>query len=487
MAKKVTELRIQRSVLRRVVQDKLQALLRGDFYVRNHLGEENYDPIVAEVKKLDEGVLLALMQHEKEQRSQPQAASAAAAPSTAQQQQQLHFSKELETFIQILAASIMIDASMRGENAGESDTRFIKKQKKMLTRMLMGGELYTLRREIVRFHLMNQRGVKDGSAELMEAIGADPPETEVEEEDDSNSSEEESEQSEQEAAAARPKKRKYNFSKNDNDDIKSVGTMDEDSSDEDDDDDDDDSLSDTATSENTNSLSKSGAEDGFSAYSATSSNKLKKAKKKARKEEKRRAKKERKRIRRERKEKKRKEKEEKKRKRKLEKELKKRKKMKHTHHHHSHGNNEKLHHDNAEFMEEEFDNDMDDADEVELDSVQMDGQEDDDNTNMLEEVASFEFKTKEEFEAYRDDIIKQIPKSVRKRFRHGGFSKWGKDWLPVIELGPFDVEPGPVRDMWFEMFHNVSITYIVLHCSSFICALPNESSHNKNCFFSSYL
>lgn len=452
MAKKVTELRIQRSVLRRVVQDKLQALLRGDFYVRNHLGEENYDPIVAEVKKLDEGVLMALMQHDKEMRSQQMGAAATSITTAPPPTAQLQFSKELETFIQILAASIMIDASMRGENAGESDTRFIKKKKKLLTRMLMGGKLYTLRREIVRFHLMNKKGVKDGSAELIEAIGVDPPETEVEE---SSSEESESEVEE------RPKKRKYNFgsstSKIDHDDVKSVGTMDEDSSDEEDDDDDDDSLSDTATS---TSLSKSGAEDGFST-SATSSKKMKKAKKKARKEEKRRLKKERKRIK---KEKKRKEKEEKKRKRKLEKELKKRKKMKH-HHHHGH----EKHRDNADFMEEEFDNDMDDADEVELDSTQMDGQEDD---TMLEEVTSFEFKTKEEFEAYRDDIISQIPKSVRKRFRHGGFSKWGKDWLPVIELGPFDVEPGPVRDMWMDMFHNVSVTSAVLH---FSCACITQS------------
>lgn len=459
MAKKVTELRIQRSDLRRVVQDKLQALLRGDFYVRNHLGEENYDPIVAEVKKLNEGILLALMQHEKEQRSQQMGGgggttAAAAASTTAAPTAQLQFSKELESFIQILAASIMIDASMRGENAGESDTRFIKKKKKLLTRMLMGGKLYILRREIVRFDLMNKKGLKDGSVELIEAIGIDPPETEVEEDEESSSDESESEEEEKK----RPKKRKYNFSsKNDNDDVKSVGTMD-DSSDEDDDDDDDDSLSDTATSENT-SLSKSGAEDGFSA-SATSSKEMKKAKKKARKEEKRRAKKERKRIRRDKKEKKRKEKEEKKRKRKLEKDLKKRKKMKHHHHHSSHEKQQ----DNADFMEEEFGNDMDDADEVELDSTQMDGQEDD---IIMENVSSFEFKTKEEFDAYRHDIISQIPKSVRKRFRHGGFSKWGKDWLPVIELGPFDVEPGPVRDMWMDMFHNVSMTYTVLCPTAF--------------------
>ncbi len=127
--------------------------------------------------------------------------------------------------------------------------------------------------------------------------------------------------------------------------------------------------------------------------------------------------------------------------------------MKHHHHGH-HGHHEKHHRDNRDFMEEEFDNDMDDADEVELDSTT---QMNEDDTAMLEEVTSFEFKTKEEFEAYRDDVISQIPKSIRKRFRQGGFSKWGKDWLPVIELGPFDVEPGPVREMWMDMFHNVSI------------------------------
>lgn len=463
MAKKITELRIQRSVLRRVVQDKLQALLRGDFYVRNHLGEENYDPIVAEVKAFDEGVLMALMEHDKALRSQQQTgssgtATSAAPPPPPPPTAQLQFSKELETFIQIIAASIMIDASMRGENAGESDTRFIKKKKKLLTRMLMGGKLYTLRREIIRFHLLNKKGVTDGSAELIEAIGVDPPETEVEEEESS------SEESESEVEEQRPKKRKYNFSsKIEHDDIKSVGTMEDDSSD--DDDDDDDSLSDTATSENT-SLSKSGAEDGFST-SAASSKKMKKAKKKARKEEKRRLKKERKRIK---KEKKRKEKEEKKRKRKLEKELKKRKKMKHHHHGHE------KHRDNADFMEEEFDHDMDDADEVEeLDSTQMDGQEDE---LMLEEATSFEFNTKEEFEAYRDDIISQIPKSIRKRFRQGGFSKWGKDWLPVIELGPFDVEPGPVRDMWMDMFHNVSI-YTLCTFTFLSCITKSVISHSN--------
>ena len=41
--------RIQRTVLRRVVSDRLQALLRGDFYVRNQLGPEDYAGLVEEV------------------------------------------------------------------------------------------------------------------------------------------------------------------------------------------------------------------------------------------------------------------------------------------------------------------------------------------------------------------------------------------------------------------------------------------------------
>ena len=121
---------------------------------------------------------------------------------------------------------------------------------------------------------------------------------------------------------------------------------------------------------------------------------------------------------------------------------------------------------------------MDAADEVEeLDSTQMDGQEDE---LMLEEATSFEFNTKEEFEAYRDDVISQIPKSIRKRFRQGGFSKWGKDWLPVIELGPFDVEPGPVRDMWMDMFHNVSIYTL---CTFTFLSLHHQISHLTQQYF----
>ena len=69
---------------------------------------------------------------------------------------------------------------------------------------------------------------------------------------------------------------------------------------------------------------------------------------------------------------------------------------------------------------------------------------------------AYELPTRQEFERYRSGWLGRIPKCVKSRFREGGFSKWGKDWLPILELGPFDVEPGPVRDMWLEMFRNVS-------------------------------
>jgi hypothetical protein len=67
----------------------------------------------------------------------------------------------------------------------------------------------------------------------------------------------------------------------------------------------------------------------------------------------------------------------------------------------------------------------------------------------------YELATREDFDKYKSEWLGRIPKDVKSRFREGGFSKWGNDWLPVLELGPFDVEPGPVRDMWFDMFRKV--------------------------------
>ena len=83
--------------------------------------------------------------------------------------------------------------------------------------------------------------------------------------------------------------------------------------------------------------------------------------------------------------------------------------------------------------------------------------EDDDDEPTIYEIA-----TKEDFDKYKEDLLSRVPKSVKSRFRQGGFSRWGKDWLPILELGPFAVEPGPVRDMWLDMFDNVSMLYILI-------------------------
>lgn len=67
-----------------------------------------------------------------------------------------------------------------------------------------------------------------------------------------------------------------------------------------------------------------------------------------------------------------------------------------------------------------------------------------------------ELVTEKGFKKYCNDLLSRVPQNVKSRFREGNFCRWGKEWLPVLELGPFDVEPGPVRDMWLEMFETVS-------------------------------
>ena len=57
-------------------------------------------------------------------------------------------------------------------------------------------------------------------------------------------------------------------------------------------------------------------------------------------------------------------------------------------------------------------------------------------------------------------------------FRNIGFCRWGKDWLPIIQLGPMDVEPGSVRDMWYDMYHSVSYSFLCTSCvHAFIFAI----------------
>eukprot|EP00566_Odontella_aurita_P004962 CAMPEP_0113542804 /NCGR_PEP_ID=MMETSP0015_2-20120614/9813_1 /TAXON_ID=2838 /ORGANISM="Odontella" /LENGTH=616 /DNA_ID=CAMNT_0000442907 /DNA_START=100 /DNA_END=1950 /DNA_ORIENTATION=- /assembly_acc=CAM_ASM_000160 len=52
----------------------------------------------------------------------------------------------------------------------------------------------------------------------------------------------------------------------------------------------------------------------------------------------------------------------------------------------------------------------------------------------------------------KEATLERIDKSVRSDFRRVGFAKWQKDWLPVIQLGPYDVPPGLVRDSWMKLY-----------------------------------
>jgi len=52
----------------------------------------------------------------------------------------------------------------------------------------------------------------------------------------------------------------------------------------------------------------------------------------------------------------------------------------------------------------------------------------------------------------KERLEKKLPISTKKRFREVGFAKWGKMFLPVLFLGPFDVHPGSIRRQWMEAF-----------------------------------
>lgn len=191
--------RVQRTVLRRVVGDRLQALLRGDFYVRNHLGEEDYDPILKEVAALNvptppqNGGLRHAVGANGSNAPQEQPQSPPDPPQK--------FTPELETFIQLIAASIMIDASMRGENAGESDTRFIKKKKKLLAKTLQGPKLGVFQKEVLRFDII-KRGEDFEEEEIVESEESRSSESESESESDEGGLEAEKKEEEDKKGAA---------------------------------------------------------------------------------------------------------------------------------------------------------------------------------------------------------------------------------------------------------------------------------------------
>ena len=65
------------------------------------------------------------------------------------------------------------------------------------------------------------------------------------------------------------------------------------------------------------------------------------------------------------------------------------------------------------------------------------------------------------FEEEKEKVLSSIPKKIRKQFREPAFGKWGKEYLPALILGPYDVAPGPVRMQYMNMMKKVRIMFIL--------------------------
>lgn len=56
----------------------------------------------------------------------------------------------------------------------------------------------------------------------------------------------------------------------------------------------------------------------------------------------------------------------------------------------------------------------------------------------------------------KESILNQIDQSVKDDFRNVGFAKWRRRWLPIVQLGPYDIGQGPVRDDWMKLFRKTN-------------------------------
>jgi len=66
------------------------------------------------------------------------------------------------------------------------------------------------------------------------------------------------------------------------------------------------------------------------------------------------------------------------------------------------------------------------------------------------------------FQKEKESILSSIPKEVTNDFRQIGFAKWDGQYQYVLQLGPYDVCPGPVRELWMKMFSEVSLHFDLL-------------------------
>lgn len=83
------------------------------------------------------------------------------------------------------------------------------------------------------------------------------------------------------------------------------------------------------------------------------------------------------------------------------------------------------------------------------DAVNEDQDAEDENLKSVEDALE---KRKKTFEQEKKRQLKRIPKEVKKDFRQIGFGKWYKSYLPMIQLGPYDVG-GILRQSYLEMLN----------------------------------
>ena len=68
---------------------------------------------------------------------------------------------------------------------------------------------------------------------------------------------------------------------------------------------------------------------------------------------------------------------------------------------------------------------------------------------------TFHKEAVKDFSLEKKTMLRQVDKTVRNDFRKVGFAKWQRSWLPIIQIGPYDISPGPVRNSWMKIFEKV--------------------------------
>ncbi len=124
---------------------------------------------------------------------------------------------------------------------------------------------------------------------------------------------------------------------------------------------------------------------------------------------------------------------------------------------HKSSSSSRSHHDDSDDLEEEEEEEEEEGEEqLSMDDEDMEEEEERELTPREEKrLRRRREKAKVVFEKERVEIMEQIPEKDKKEFRTLGFGKWGKDFLPVMLLGPYDAPPGNVREQWMKMFENV--------------------------------